>query len=41
MPAESMLLWNDYMHEEYGDLDGDFVFVNLRRWRIAMAFSLR
>ena len=26
---ELMRLWNDYMHEEYGDLDGDFVFVNL------------
>jgi integrase/recombinase XerD len=24
-----MRLWNDYMHEEYGDLDCDFVFVNL------------
>ena len=28
-PAELMRLWNDYMHEEYGDLDCDFVFVNL------------
>jgi len=27
--AELMRLWNDYMHEEYGDLDCDFVFVNL------------
>ncbi len=26
---ELMRLWNDYMHEEYGDLDCDFVFVNL------------
>jgi integrase/recombinase XerD len=24
---ELMRLWNDYMHEEYGDLDCDFVFV--------------
>ena len=24
-----MRLWSDYMHEEYGDLDCDFVFVNL------------
>ena len=27
--GELMRLWNDYMHEEYGDLDCDFVFVNL------------
>ena len=27
--AELMRLWNDYMHEEYRDLDCDFVFVNL------------
>ena len=26
---ELMRLWSDYMHEEYGDLDCDFVFVNL------------
>jgi integrase/recombinase XerD len=26
---ELMRLWNDYMREEYGDLDCDFVFVNL------------
>jgi integrase len=29
VPAELMRLWNDYMHEEYGALDCDFVFVNL------------
>ena len=29
VPGELMRLWNDYMHEEYGDLDCDFVFVNL------------
>jgi hypothetical protein len=29
VPAELMRLWNDNMHEEYRDLDGDFVFVNL------------
>ena len=29
VPAELMRLWNDYMHEEYRDLDSDFVFVNL------------
>jgi site-specific recombinase XerD len=27
--AELMRLWNDYMHEEYRDLDCDHVFVNL------------
>ncbi len=26
---ELMRLWSDYMHQEYGDLDCDFVFVNL------------
>jgi integrase/recombinase XerD len=26
---ELLRLWNDYMHEEYGDLDCHFVFVNL------------
>ena len=29
VPAELMRLWSDYMHEEYRDLDCDFVFVNL------------
>ena len=29
VPAELMRLWNDYMHDEYRDLDCDFVFVNL------------
>ena len=29
VPGELMRLWSDYMHEEYGDLDCDFVFVNL------------
>jgi site-specific recombinase XerD len=31
VPGELLRLWNDYMHLEYGDLDSDFVFVNL--WR--------
>jgi len=26
---ELMRLWSDYMHQEYGDLDCDYVFVNL------------
>jgi site-specific recombinase XerD len=29
-----MRLWNDYMHEEYRDLDCDFVFVNLWGGRV-------
>lgn len=31
---ELMRLWNDYMHEEYRDLDCDFVFVNLWGGRV-------
>lgn len=27
--GELMRLWNDYMHQEYGAIDSDFVFVNL------------
>jgi integrase/recombinase XerD len=27
--GELMRLWNDYIHEEYGDVDCDFVFVRL------------
>lgn len=27
--GELLRLWNDYMHVEYGDVDSDFVFVNL------------
>ncbi len=34
VPAELMRLWSDYMHEEYGDLDCDFVFVNLWGGRV-------
>jgi integrase len=29
VPAELIRLWSDYMHIEYGELDSDFVFVNL------------
>lgn len=32
--GELMRLWSDYMHQEYGDLDCDFVFVNLWGGRI-------
>jgi integrase/recombinase XerD len=29
VPGELIPLWSDYLHAEYGDLDSDFVFVNL------------
>jgi integrase len=29
VPGELIRLWSDYMHEEYGELESDFVFVNL------------
>ena len=29
VPGEQIRLWSDYMHEEYGALESDFVFVNL------------
>jgi integrase/recombinase XerD len=29
MTKESVRLYADYMHDEYGDLDSDYVFVNL------------
>ena len=29
VPGELIRLWSDYLHTEYGDLDSDFVFVNL------------
>ena len=32
--GELIRLWSDYMHEEYGDLDADHVFVNLWEGRI-------
>ena len=34
-----MRLWNDYMYEEYGNLDCDFVFVNLWGGRVGMPLS--
>jgi integrase/recombinase XerD len=36
---ELIRLWSDYMHEEYGDLDCDFVFVNLWGGRIGQPLS--
>ena len=29
VPGELIRLWSDYMHEEYGELESEFVFVNL------------
>jgi len=34
VPGELLRLWNDYMHEEYRDVDCDFVFVNLWGGRV-------
>ncbi|MGZ6692430.1 MAG: tyrosine-type recombinase/integrase [Solirubrobacteraceae bacterium] len=39
MPSELIRLWSDYMHEEYGDLDSDHVFVNLWEGRIGRPLS--
>ena len=36
---ELLRLWNDYMHEEYRDLDSDFVFANLWGGRIGTPLS--
>jgi len=36
---ELVRLWNDYMHEEYRDLDCDFVFVNLWGGRVGRPLS--
>jgi integrase/recombinase XerD len=34
-----MRLWSDYMHEEYGDLEAEHVFVNLWEGRIGRPMS--
>ena len=39
VPPELMRLWSDYMHEEYRDLDCDFVFVNLWGGRVGRPLS--
>jgi integrase/recombinase XerD len=39
VPGELIRLWSDYMHEEYGDLDSDFVFVNLWEGEIGRPLS--
>jgi integrase/recombinase XerD len=41
VPAELMRLWDDYMHEEYGDLDCDFVFVNLWGGQVGRPLSYK
>jgi integrase/recombinase XerD len=41
VPGELIRLWSDYMHEEYGELESDLVFVNLwggeRGWPLTYA----
>jgi integrase/recombinase XerD len=39
VPGELIRLWSDYMHEEYGALDSDFVFVNLWEGEIGRPLS--
>jgi integrase/recombinase XerD len=39
VPGELIRLWSDYMHEEYGELDSEWVFVNLWSGRIGQRMS--
>ena len=39
VPGELIRLWSDYMHEEYGALESDFVFVNLWTGEIGLPLS--
>lgn len=39
VPGELVRLWSDYMHVEYGELDSDFVFVNLWEGEIGRPLS--
>jgi site-specific recombinase XerD len=39
VPGELIRLWSDYMHEEYGALESDFVFVNLWKGEIGRPLS--
>ncbi|MEA5457251.1 site-specific integrase [Sinomonas sp. JGH33] len=39
--AELLRLYSDYLHLEYGDLDNDYVFVNLWGGRVGHALSYR
>ena len=41
VPGELIRLWSDYMHEEYRDLDSDFVFVNLWEGEIGRRLSYK
>jgi integrase/recombinase XerD len=37
--SELVRLYSDYMHEEYGELDSDYVFVNLWAGRIGQPMT--
>jgi integrase len=39
VPGELVRLWSDYMHEEYGELESEFVFVNLWEGEIGRQLS--
>jgi integrase/recombinase XerD len=39
VPGELIRLWSDYMHEEYGAVESDFVFVNLWKGAIGRPLS--
>jgi integrase/recombinase XerD len=39
VPGELIRLWSDYMHEEYGAVESDFVFVNLWKGEIGRPLS--
>jgi integrase/recombinase XerD len=39
VPGELIRLWSDYMHEEYRELESDFVFVNLWKGQIGRPLS--
>lgn len=39
--AQLLRLYSDYLHVEYGDLDNDYVFVNLWGGRVGHAMSYR
>lgn len=39
VPPELLMLYSDYLHEEYGSLDSDYVFVNL--WSGAVGRPMR
>jgi len=41
VPGELIRLWSDYMHEEYGELDSDFVFINLWEGEIGRPLSYK